>query len=102
MTEALGQLGRVPAGNAPGNRAWLTRKRRLPSGWDKPELVVRGEGSVEARLAALVAAHGVVAFIKGTRKSPECSFSQAVVTMLNVRPAGRVSRVTGTPGEGGG
>lgn len=87
MTEALGELGAVPAGNAPGNREWLTRKRKTPAGWDKPELVVGGDGggSLEERLAALLATHDVVAFIKGTRKSPECTFSQSMVTMLHVR-----------------
>jgi hypothetical protein len=87
MTEALGELGAVPAGNAPGNREWLTRKRKTPAGWDKPELVIGGDGggSLEERLTTLLATHDVVAFIKGTRKSPECTFSQSLVTMLHVR-----------------
>ena len=88
MTEALGELGAVPAGNAPGNREWLTRKRRTPAGWDKPELVVGDDGSVEERLTTLLATHDVVAFIKGTRQSPECTFSQSMVTMLHVRVVG--------------
>lgn len=96
MQEALTATGAVPPGNAPGNREWITRKKKVPKGANKPELRLDSQNAskeeVALGVAELVKAHGVVAFIKGTRKGPECGFSEAVVKMLQVRERSKDER----------
>lgn len=81
MTQHVQQHGIVPPGNRPDDPAFTTAG---PKKANKAEIVVddaAGDG-VKERLASTVAAHAVVAFIKGTRREPECGFSQQLVSIL--------------------
>jgi len=86
MQDAVADLGSVPSGNKPGERLWLVRKRKPV----KPELkLTPGKGiedltvSIESLLETMIQEVKVLAFIKGTRTGPECSFSHNLLVMLN-------------------
>jgi Grx4 family monothiol glutaredoxin len=87
MVEHLAASGGVlPPGNAKGNELWTERKNRGSSA--KPNLrLTDGEATDDQTLAEkcreAVDAHEIVAFIKGSRKEPECGFSHRMCAMLD-------------------
>ncbi|KAJ7548282.1 hypothetical protein O6H91_07G005700 [Diphasiastrum complanatum] len=84
MEEHLESTGKVPPGNAAGDTTWTKRKKPL-----KPDLKltpgphVQLTVSLEQLIDKVVKEFKVVAFIKGSRTSPQCRFSHRVLTILN-------------------
>ena len=85
MQESISASGRVPPGNEPGVRKWITRKKK-PA---KPEIQLTdgtdtsSGQNMENLLRQVVAKHPVVLFIKGSRTNPECSFSYNILSIFN-------------------
>ena len=85
MQESISASGRVPPGNEPGVRKWITRKKK-PA---KPEIQLTdgtdtsSGQNMEDLLRQVVAKHPVVLFIKGSRTNPECSFSYNILSIFN-------------------
>lgn len=85
MEEHINSGGNVPPGNVSGNTTWTARKARSA----KPEIKltpgahVKLNVPIEALIDKVVKDLKVVAFIKGTRTSPQCGFSHRVLTILN-------------------
>lgn len=86
VAQAVEETGAIPPGNAPGERSWQQRRPRAP----KPELrLTPGKGlddlsiSLEELIDQVVKAVPVVAFVKGTRTTPQCGFSYKVLTILS-------------------
>jgi Grx4 family monothiol glutaredoxin len=76
----------VPPGNTSGNALWTERKNRDM----KPNLrLTKGDGGetkddeIIKLCQSAVEKHSIVAFIKGTRKEPECGFSHRMCAMLD-------------------
>ena len=87
MTEELTSTGgQLPPGNTSGNALWTERKNRDA----KPNLRLTkgaGETASDEEIIELctvaVRNHSIVAFIKGTRKDPECGFSHRMCAILD-------------------
>lgn len=85
MEEHINNGGNVPPGNVSGNTTWTARKARSA----KPEIRLTPGANVkltvplETLVDKIVKEFNVVAFIKGTRTSPQCGFSHRVLTILN-------------------
>ncbi|KAL6772134.1 GRX6 [Auxenochlorella protothecoides x Auxenochlorella symbiontica] len=88
LQQSVDATGKIPPGNAPGpaQAAWHSRRARRP----RPELrLTPGKGlqdltvSLEELVQNVVQSYKVVAFVKGTRTSPQCGFSYKVLTLLN-------------------
>jgi len=85
MEEHINNGGNVPPGNVSGNTTWTARKARSA----KPEIRLTPGAHVkltvplETLVDKIVKEFNVVAFIKGTRTSPQCGFSHRVLTILN-------------------
>lgn len=83
MEEHIKGTGKVPPGNESGNATWV---RQPPK--KKPDLRLTPGRNVQLRVPLeelidrLVKENKVVAFIKGTRSTPLCGFSQKVVSIL--------------------
>eukprot|EP00242_Pyramimonas_sp_CCMP2087_P013643 CAMPEP_0198199962 /NCGR_PEP_ID=MMETSP1445-20131203/3056_1 /TAXON_ID=36898 /ORGANISM="Pyramimonas sp., Strain CCMP2087" /LENGTH=319 /DNA_ID=CAMNT_0043869879 /DNA_START=36 /DNA_END=995 /DNA_ORIENTATION=+ len=82
MQECISTTGRVPPGNEPGERQWITRKKK-PA---KPEIELTdgtdSQHDMDALLKEAVANHPIVLFIKGSRTNPECSFSYNILQIF--------------------
>lgn len=85
MQQHVDATGSVPPGNVSGNPTWTARRAkrtkadlRLTPGNNK-ELTV----PIIELVDRVVKEFKVVAFIKGTRTSPQCGFSHRVLTLLN-------------------
>mmetsp|Transcript_11199 Transcript_11199/g.33595 ORF Transcript_11199/g.33595 Transcript_11199/m.33595 type:complete len:325 (+) Transcript_11199:332-1306(+) len=82
---AVTATGKVPPGNAKGEKSWTTRRAvkkaeiRLTPGKGIEDLTV----PLEEIIQQVVDQNRVVAFVKGTRTAPECGFSHQVLTLLN-------------------
>eukprot|EP00475_Leptophrys_vorax_P019010 TRINITY_DN25970_c0_g1_i1.p1 TRINITY_DN25970_c0_g1~~TRINITY_DN25970_c0_g1_i1.p1 ORF type:complete len:367 (-),score=18.29 TRINITY_DN25970_c0_g1_i1:229-1182(-) len=85
MQEHVSATGTVPPGNESGNTTWTTRraKRVKPDLKLVPGPHVKLNIPMQELIGKLVKEHRVVAFIKGTRSSPQCGFSHRVLTLLN-------------------
>ncbi|GJP35621.1 hypothetical protein CLOM_g20116 [Closterium sp. NIES-68] len=85
MQEHVAGTGKVPPGNESGNTTWTTRRAKRV----KPDLRIVPGPHVKLTIPLtelidkLVKENRVVAFIKGTRISPQCGFSHRVLTLLN-------------------
>lgn len=85
MEEHINNDGNVPPGNVSGNTTWTARKARAA----KPEIKLTPRPNtklnvpLETLIEKVVKDCSVVAFIKGTRTSPQCGFSHRVLTILN-------------------
>lgn len=83
MEEYIKASGKVPPGNESGNATWIRqppKKKadlRLTPG-RHTQLTV----PLEELIDKLVKENKVVAFIKGTRRAPQCGFSQRVIGIL--------------------
>lgn len=81
MQEHLETTGKVPHGNETGNNTWMRPQK-------KPDLrLTRGRHvklsvPLEDLIDQLVKEKKIVTFIKGSRSSPQCGFSQRVVGIL--------------------
>lgn len=82
----VAETGNIPAGNKQGEGQWKLRSKapekedlKLTPGKGQEDLKM----SLEDLIDSLVKSRKVVAFIKGTRTSPECGFSHHVLTLLN-------------------
>ena len=88
VQQVVDASGAPPPGNLPDQQAtWAPKASRAPP--PPPEIkLTPGKGiedltvPVEALIAQVVADHHVVAFVKGTRREPQCGFSHSVLTML--------------------
>lgn len=85
IESAVEDTGSIPPGNAPGEKMWQQRRRRMA----KPEIkLTPGKGledltcSIDDLIDQVVKTNRVVAFVKGTRYEPACGFSYKVLTML--------------------
>ncbi|TXG58825.1 hypothetical protein EZV62_016654 [Acer yangbiense] len=84
MEEHIKATGKVPPGNESGNTTWV----RQPPRKKKPDLRLTPGRNVqltvplEELINKLVKENKVVAFIKGSRSSPLCGFSQRVIGIL--------------------
>lgn len=85
IQQAVEETGSIPPGNAPGEKKWQQRRRRMV----KPEIkLTPGKGlddltcSLEELIDQVVKDNKVVAFVKGTRYEPACGFSYKVLGML--------------------
>ncbi|KAF6254959.1 CGFS type glutaredoxin [Scenedesmus sp. NREL 46B-D3] len=82
MEEALAATGGIPPGNAPGETKWQSRSA-------KPKADVKLTAGkainvpIETLIDQVVKANKVVAFIKGTRSTPQCGFSYKMLSILN-------------------
>ncbi|CAI5506105.1 unnamed protein product [Closterium sp. Naga37s-1] len=85
MQEHVAGTGKVPPGNESGNSTWTTRrvKRVKPDLRIVPGPHVKLTIPLSELIEKLVKENRVVAFIKGTRTSPQCGFSHRVLTLLN-------------------
>jgi len=88
MVEHIATSGGVlPPGNVQGCTLWSDRKRRDDAKANVALTDGRGGEVDDESLAALcrdlVDKYPIVAFIKGTRKEPECGFSHRMVAMLD-------------------
>ncbi|CAI5961340.1 unnamed protein product [Closterium sp. NIES-65] len=85
MQEHVAGTGKVPPGNESGNSTWTTRrvKRVKPDLRIVPGPHVKLTIPLSELIGKLVKENRVVAFIKGTRTSPQCGFSHRVLTLLN-------------------
>jgi Grx4 family monothiol glutaredoxin len=90
VEQAVEELGAVPPGNAPGGGAQWQGQARKPAGSNnanRPEIrLTAGKAidvPIEALLAQVVRDHAVVAFVKGTRREPQCGFSARLVAALD-------------------
>lgn len=85
MQQHIDTTGKVPTGNVQGNTTWTARKVKRV----KPDLrLTPGPNTkltitMEQLLDTVVKSSPVVAFIKGSRTSPQCGFSHKVLTILN-------------------
>ncbi|CAK9222616.1 unnamed protein product [Sphagnum troendelagicum] len=85
MEEHINITGKVPPGNVSGNTTWTAKKPRRA----KPDILltpgahVKLNVPIEDLIDKVVKDCNVVAFIKGTRTSPQCGFSHRVLTILN-------------------
>lgn len=85
MEEHINNGGNVPPGNVSGNTTWTAKKARSA----KPEIRLTPGAHVkltvplETLIDKVVKEIKVVAFVKGTRTSPQCGFSHRVLTILN-------------------
>eukprot|EP00271_Cylindrocystis_brebissonii_P007015 TRINITY_DN2006_c0_g2_i1.p1 TRINITY_DN2006_c0_g2~~TRINITY_DN2006_c0_g2_i1.p1 ORF type:complete len:318 (+),score=36.82 TRINITY_DN2006_c0_g2_i1:154-1107(+) len=85
MDEHIAAGGGVPPGNESGNTTWTARKVKRV----KPDIKLTPGAHVELTVPItelidkVVKECKVVAFIKGTRTSPECGFSHRLLTILN-------------------
>ncbi|KZV39608.1 hypothetical protein F511_02071 [Dorcoceras hygrometricum] len=83
MEEHIAATGKVPVGNEPGNSTWVKKSPRKKSDLRlTPGRHVQLTVPLEDLIDRLVKENKVVAFIKGSRSSPQCGFSQRVVTIL--------------------
>ena len=85
MEEHIALTGKVPPGNEKGVTTWTERKGK-PSKQDlrlTPGPNVKLNISLPQLIEKVVKDNKVVAFIKGSRTSPQCGFSHRVLTILN-------------------
>ena len=89
VQQVVDASGAAPPGNLPDQQAAWAPKARSAAAAPPPEIkLTPGKGlgdltvPVEALIARVVADHHVVAFVKGTRREPQCGFSHSVLTML--------------------
>ena len=85
MEEHIAWTGKVPPGNENGVTTWTERKGK-PSKQDlrlTPGPNVKLNISLPQLIEKVVKDNKVVAFIKGSRTSPQCGFSHRVLTILN-------------------
>lgn len=88
VQQVVDTSGAPPPGNLPDQQAtWAPKTRSAPP--PPPEIkLTPGKGvedltvPLETLIARVVADHHVVAFVKGTRREPQCGFSHSVLTML--------------------
>lgn len=88
VQQVVDASGDPPPGNLPDQQAmWAPQARAAPP--PPPEIkLTPGKGiedltvPVETLIAQVVKDHHVVAFVKGTRREPQCGFSHSVLTML--------------------
>lgn len=85
IQQAVEETGAIPPGNAPGEKKWQQRRKRMA----KPEIkLTPGKGlddltcSIEDLIDQVVKTNRCVAFVKGTRYEPACGFSYKVLSML--------------------
>eukprot|EP00890_Picochlorum_soloecismus_P005928 jgi/Picsp_1/6336/NSC_03685-R1_monothiol glutaredoxin-s16 len=85
IQQAAEETGVIPPGNAPGEKKWQQRRKRMA----KPEIkLTPGKGlddltcSIEDLIDQVVKTNRCVAFVKGTRYEPACGFSYKVLSML--------------------
>jgi len=85
IQQAVEETGAIPPGNAPGEKKWQQRRKRMA----KPEIkLTPGKGlddltcSIEDLINQVVKTNRCVAFVKGTRYEPACGFSYKVLSML--------------------
>jgi len=88
VQQVVDDSGAPPPGNLPDQQATWAPKARAAAA-PPPEIkLTPGKGvqdltvPVETLIAQVVADHHVVAFVKGTRREPQCGFSHSVLTML--------------------
>ena len=88
VQQVVDESGAPPPGNLPDQQAMWAPKARAAAP-PPPEIkLTPGKGiedltvPVETLIAQVVADHHVVAFVKGTRREPQCGFSHSVLTML--------------------
>ena len=94
VQQVVDASGAPPPGNLPDQQAtWAPKTRAAPP--PPPEIkLTPGKGiedltvPVETLIAQVVADHHVVAFVKGTRREPQCGFSHSVLTMLTAACSG--------------
>lgn len=83
LQEHIAATGKVPPGNESGNTTWQKKAPRKKSDLRlTPGRHVQLTVPLEDLIDKLVKENKVVAFIKGSRGSPLCGFSQRVVAIL--------------------
>lgn len=95
VEQAVEEGGAVPPGNAPGGGAqWQGQARKATAAAggagagtaNRPEIrLTAGKAidvPIETLLAQVVRDHPVVAFVKGTRREPQCGFSARLIAAL--------------------
>lgn len=85
MQEHIESTGKVPPGNETGVTTWTAKKPRQSKQeiWLTPGPHVKLTIPLEQLIDKVVKENKVVAFIKGTRTTPQCGFSHRVLTLLN-------------------
>ncbi|KAK8925676.1 hypothetical protein KSP39_PZI018524 [Platanthera zijinensis] len=82
LQEHLDISGKIPPGNQSGNNTWVQKPQSKPNLRLTRGRHVQLSVSLEELIDRLVKENEVVAFIKGSRSSPQCGFSQRVVSIL--------------------
>ncbi|XP_052171869.1 bifunctional monothiol glutaredoxin-S16, chloroplastic [Diospyros lotus] len=83
MEEHIGATGKVPPGNESGNTTWVRQPpKKKPDLRLTPGPHVQLTVPLEELIDQLVKENKVVAFIKGSRSTPLCGFSQRVISIL--------------------
>ena len=96
VQQVVDESGAPPPGNLPDQQpTWAPKARAGGAPPPPPEIkLTPGKGiqdltvPVEALIAQVVSDHHVVAFVKGTRREPQCGFSHSVLTMLTAACSG--------------
>ncbi|GBG76718.1 hypothetical protein CBR_g22937 [Chara braunii] len=85
VEEHVSAGGAVPPGNMQGNNTWKESSRRPPKADLRltPGAHVPLTVPMETLIGAAIKGTPVIAFIKGTRSSPQCGFSHRVLMALN-------------------
>jgi Grx4 family monothiol glutaredoxin len=100
VEQAVEEGGRVPPGNAPGGGAqWQGQARKGAPGAgggggaagnnnaNRPEIRLTAGKAIDVPLESLISQvvkdHPVVAFVKGTRREPQCGFSARLIAALD-------------------
>eukprot|EP00270_Netrium_digitus_P006212 TRINITY_DN18525_c0_g1_i1.p1 TRINITY_DN18525_c0_g1~~TRINITY_DN18525_c0_g1_i1.p1 ORF type:complete len:330 (+),score=85.25 TRINITY_DN18525_c0_g1_i1:27-992(+) len=91
MEVHVAATGELPTGNQPGNTDWSSPRRTART---KPDVrLTPGRNMalnvpITELIAQVVKEFDIVVFIKGSRTSPQCGFSQRIVTLLNQQGVG--------------
>jgi Grx4 family monothiol glutaredoxin len=96
VEQAVEEGGQVPPGNAPGGGVQWTGQARRAAGAPaaRPEIRLTAGKAIDVPIETLIAQvvrdHPVVAFVKGTRREPQCGFSARLIAALDeaVPPTG--------------
>jgi Grx4 family monothiol glutaredoxin len=91
VEQAVEEGGRVPPGNAPGGGAQWQGQARKPAAAannaNRPEIRLTAGKAIDVPIETLIAQvvkdHPVVAFVKGTRREPQCGFSARLIAALD-------------------
>jgi Grx4 family monothiol glutaredoxin len=91
VEQAVEELGAVPPGNAPGGGAqWQGQARRpaqAANNANRPEIRLTAGKAIDVPIETLIAQvvrdNAIVAFVKGTRREPQCGFSARLIAALD-------------------